>query len=318
MRRTPPLYQQLFLGLLIGLLLLQGTASAQFGGPVTVVADTSPTTVAVAANTGKSFLEDLKRNIKEAQEWVAQAEQRAKEIEHWANELSNLKGILGHAEEIVGFNDNILRGMADLGKSIRGIIQLKDQVENMVRRRIVALKNIDDRLRGGIFNADQNLADLEEYIRSGLGRGSEAKLNNLERLAQMDVELQRWYEELQKTLYKKMVAQQQQKKDREALEAELAKPVKEQSADTIKSAKDELALLDSYIEGLEKRISELTSLIEERCKIYKVQMKDMSDFARQVEANQQAWREFLNVNQEAIKRLEQYQKTPSRRPMEGR
>ncbi|HEY0172530.1 MAG TPA: hypothetical protein VGB98_16025 [Pyrinomonadaceae bacterium] len=315
--RKPTLYQQLILGLLVGLFFIQGTALAQFGGPVTVVADTSPTTIAVAANTGKSFVEDLQKNIKEAQEWIKQAEQRAKEIEHWAKQLSSLKGILGQAEEMVGFNDNILRGMSDLGKSIRGIFQLKDQIENMVRRRIVALKNIDDRLRSGVFNMDQNLADLEEYIRSGLGRGSEAKLNNLERLAQLDVELQRWYEELQGCLYKKMVAVKQQSHDRKAMDDELAKPTKEQSADTIKSAKEELALLDSYLEDLDKRISELTSLIEERCKIYKVQMKDMSDFARQVEANQQAWREFLNVNQEAIKQLEHYQKTPSRRPIEG-
>ncbi len=315
MRRTPPLYQQLILGLLVGLFLIQGTALAQFGGPVTVVADTSPTTVAVASNTGKSFFEDLQRNIKEAQEWVKQAEQRAKEIEHWANELSNLKGILGQAEDMVAFNDHMIHAMSDLGKSIRGIIQLKDQIENMVRRRIVALKNIDDRLRSGVFNMDQNLADLEEYIRSGLGRGSEAKLNNLERLAQLDVQLQRWYEELQKCLYAKMVAIKQQEQDKKALDDELAKPEKERSADTIKSAKDELSLLDSYLENLDKRISELTSLIEERCKVYKMQMKDMSDFARQVEANEQAWREFLNVNQEAIKRLEEYQKKPSRRPV---
>lgn len=311
------LLQQVIIGLLVGLFILPGNVVAQFGGPVTVVADTSPTTVAVAANTGKSFVEDLKRNIGEAKEWIAEGERREREVEHWIAELASLGGIMDRAEEMIANKDSMIRSMSNLGQTIRGIIQLKDQIESLVRRRIIALKNIDDRLRSGIFNMDANLADLEEYIRNGLGRGSESKLNNLERLAQMDVELQRWYEELQRCLYKKMIAQKQVIEDRKNLDAELAKPEKERSVPTINAAKDELSMLDTHIEQLETRISELTSLIEERCKRYKVKMKDMGDFARQVEANQQAWREFLNVNQEALKELEEYQKKPSRLPNGG-
>jgi DNA repair exonuclease SbcCD ATPase subunit len=312
--KTPKLYQQVILGLLIGMFIVPANVVAQFGGPVTVVADTSPTTVAVAANTGKSFVEDLKRNIQEAKEWIEQQEQRAREIEHWIQEMASLGGILDRAEEMIANKDSMIRSMSNLGQTIRGIIQLKDQIESFVRRRIIALKNIDDRLRSGIFNMDANLADLEEYIRNGLGRGSESKLNNLERLAQMDVELQRWYEELQRCLYKKMIAQKQVVADRKTLDDEIAKPEKERSVPTINAAKDELSMLDTHIEQLDTRISELTSLIEERCKRYKMKMKDMSDFARQIEANQQAWKDFLNVNQEALKELEAYQKTPSKQP----
>lgn len=314
MRRKPTLFEQVITGMLVGLFVLPAGALAQLGGPVTVVADTSPTTVAVATNTGKSFIEDLKRNIEEAKAWLAEAEQRAREIEHWANEITNLTGILNRAEEMIANKDNMIRSMSGLGQAIRGIIQLKDQVENLVRRRIISLKNIDDRLRSGVFNMDANLNDLEEYIRSGLGRASEARLNNLERLAQLDVELQRWYEELQKCLYKKMVALKQQKQDEEVLAGELAKPEKERSVPTINAAQQELSQLEAYIEQLEKRISELTSLIEARCKIYKTQMRDMSDFARQIDANNTAWREFLNVNQEALRQLDEYQKQPSQQP----
>ena len=315
--KRPGLLQQIVIGVLVSLCLTPTVALAQFGGPVTVVADTSPTTIAVAANTGKSFLEDLKHNIEQAKKWLDEQEHRFAEVKQWEAELTNLTGILGKAEEMVANTDRYRKTIADLGQAIRGVFQLYAQVDNMVRRRIIALKNIDDRLRGGIFNMDANLSDLEEYIRNGLGRASEDRINNLERLAQLDIELQRWYEELQACLYKKMVAQQQQKKDQEALDAELAKPEAVRSGDTIKSAKDELPLLVSYIEQLDKRISELTSLIEERCKKYGTKMKDMTDFARQVEANQQAWREFLNVNQEALRQLDDYQNTPSRRPSDG-
>ena len=314
MRRTPNRLKQVILGVVVGLLLSQQTAMAQFGGAVTVVADTSPTTVAIASATKSSFLEDLAHNIKEAQEWLKEQEHRFAEIKKWEAELTNLTGILPQAEDLVANKDSIIRSLSEVAKIRRGIWQLYDQIDGMVRRRIVSLKNIDDRLRQGIFNMDANMNDLEEYIRTGLGSGSEQKMNNLERMATLDVELQRWYEELQKTLYKKMITLKQQKQDREAIEAEAAKPEKERSQVTIAEAQQELAQLETLIEQLDRRISELTSLIEERCKRYNMKMKDMSDFARQVEANQKAWQEFLNVNQEALRELDNYVKKPSRRP----
>jgi chromosome segregation ATPase len=312
--RTPSRVHQVVLGFITGLLLLQQTAMAQFGGPVTVVADTSPTTISIASATNRSFLEELAHNIDEASQWIEQQNQRFAEIKHWESELTNLTGILSQAEDLVANKDEIIKSMSELAKIRRGVWQLYDQASGMVRRRIVSLKNIDDRVRQGIFNMDANLSDLEEYIRTGLGSGSEQKMNNLERMATLDVELQRWYEELQTCLYKKMLAVKQQKQDREAVEAETAKPEKERSQQTIGDASQELAQLETYIEGLDKRISELTSLIEERCKRYNMKMKDMSDFARQVEANQKAWQDYLNVNQKAIEELDNYAKTPSRRP----
>lgn len=316
--RTPNRFSQVLLGVMVGLLLTQQTAMAQFGGPVTVVADTSPTTIAIAQSTNRSFWEDFYHHIEEAKKWVEEQNHRFDEIKKWEAELTNLGGILSQAEDLVANKDSIIRSLSEVAKIRRGIWQLYDQIESSVRRRIVSLKNIDDRLRNGVFSMEANLNDLEEYIRTGLGSVSEQKMNNLERMATLDVELQRWYEELQKTLYKKMIALKQQKQDREAIEAENAKPEKERSQVTIAEAQNELALLESHIEGLDKRISELTSLIEARCKQYNMKMKDMSDFARQVEANQKAWQEFLNVNQEALKELDNYVKTPSRKPQEGR
>src|ERR1700688_2859653 len=50
-------------------------------------------------------------------------------------------------------------------KAVQQVYQLKRQIESMVQCRIRAIRSLDSRLKAGIFNPQQDLQDLEEYLR---------------------------------------------------------------------------------------------------------------------------------------------------------
>jgi hypothetical protein len=55
--------------------------------------------------------------------------------------------------------------MSNIGRTVRGAYQLKNQVEAIVTTRLKWLKSIDDRLRNGIFDPDADMRDFDEYLR---------------------------------------------------------------------------------------------------------------------------------------------------------
>ena len=87
--------------------------------------------------------------------------------------------------------------IAAIGKTVRQIYPLKRQIENMVQCRIRAIRSLDSRLKAGIFNPQQDLQDLEEYLRNSIGRASQDTVANMERLANADNEFERMRYELQ-------------------------------------------------------------------------------------------------------------------------
>src|SRR5262245_61875491 len=145
----PTLARQICLGLLIGFLITPARpAHAQW-----TVFD--PTQYAL----------QVKKRIEEAERYV-------KMFDNAVKQLTTLKGVLEKADDLVAKQRNAITTISNIGRTVRGVYQLKDQLEAIVIARMGALKSINERLRNGIFNPEADLKDFEEYLRNSIGRSS--------------------------------------------------------------------------------------------------------------------------------------------------
>src|SRR5437868_668009 len=128
-----------------------------------------------------AFTQHLQEYIKEAERWVETVNHYTTMVENAVKQVTTLGGILTLIDRTVARDDSIFASFANLGRSIRGVFTLKRQIEALVVRNIRSLKNIDDRLKAGIFNPQADLADLEDYLKSSIGRASQDRAATLER-----------------------------------------------------------------------------------------------------------------------------------------
>ena len=170
-------------------------------------------------------------------------------------QVSSLRGILSIVDEQITKNKQMVEGWAAVGRIVKGVFELKKQIENSIRSEIQAIVNISRRYRNGIFDMEANKRDLDDYLKHTIGRRADASLKNLERLARLDVSFERM-------LY-----------DREMILAELALLYKEQtelqelvtelrsmpsaSQDKIEGYLAQLREIGSRIATLELRLEEL-------------------------------------------------------------
>jgi hypothetical protein len=175
--------KQVTLGLLISLLFIHGAAP--------------PARAQFAVVDHMAWTQRLAEYVKEANRWLETVRHYEAVINKATAQVTTLGGILTEIDKQVSRDNSIFATFASLGQSVRGIFTLKRQIEALVVRNIQSLKNIDDRLRSGIFNPQADLADLEDYLKNSIGRASQDRAATLERIANMDTLLQRWYEELQ-------------------------------------------------------------------------------------------------------------------------
>ncbi len=263
---------QLIVGLLIGILLLPlQTAQAQW-----TVYDPAQYTLQVS------------KKLEEAARWV-------NHYQKLVEQLTSLKGVLANAEDLVGKENATLTTMANIGRTVRASFQLKDQLELLVRTRLHAIKRIDDRLRNGIFDPEQDLRDLDEYLRESIGRRSQDMLANRERLVRMDNELARLELELQEAEIKLAQARMDQAIAQSKLEEQEKAPPTLQSAQTMASLMARIANCDLLIAHYNKEIVRLQEEIKEYVKKYNIQMEERAEFGDQVESMNDAWSEFNNA-----------------------
>ncbi len=118
--------RQIITGILLGVLLLPATARAQF-----TVFDPS------------QYALQVEKRIEEANRWVQTIAHYARIYENAVQQLTTLTGVLTQAEKLVFHNSIWLATMSDIGRSVRGIFLLKNQLEALVRTRIRAIKAIN-------------------------------------------------------------------------------------------------------------------------------------------------------------------------------
>jgi chromosome segregation ATPase len=288
--------KHLLLGLLVGIILQPSTAQAQF-----TVFDPA------------QYSLQIERQIEEANRWLERVRQYSEEINKLAEQLSTMKGVLGQAEKLVLHNDNLTRSMAQIGQTVRDVFALKRAIETLVITRLNMIKSIKTRLMSGIFDPDADLRDFEDYLRNSIGRQEQDKIATLNRIAMFDATLARLYHDLQTAEARQAGAAAEMKQAKDKLDAELAKPQAEQCAHCISDLKLEIASCEKMIADLDTQITNLSTQIEDRVKLYNLTMEERVRIANRVKATDEAW-DNLNIVKDSVFDAIQRGGIPPRQP----
>jgi chromosome segregation ATPase len=258
------------LGMLIGILMLPPQAQAQW-----TVFDPS------------QYALQVSKKVEEANRW----------LQHYTNlvqQLTTLTGVLEKTDELLSKQKNAITTMSNIGRTVRGAYQLKNQVEAIVTTRLKWIKSIDDRLRNGIFDPDADMRDFDEYLQESIGRTSQDTIANRERLARMDNQLEKWQLELNRAKEARAKAESKREAAEELRKKELAKPESERCAQCIVDLNQQMATYDILITQLKAQIADLECQIENRVKQYNIQMQERVKFGEQVQSMNEAWSRFNN------------------------
>lgn len=282
----PSLARQLLIGLLLGLFIMPApVAQAQW-----TVFDPS------------QYALQWEKRIEEANRWLETINHYAKVYENAVQQLTTLTGVLKKTEELVFHNSKWLATMSNIGRTVRGVFLLKNQLEALVRTRIRAIQAINQRLKNGIFDPDADLRDFEEYLKDSIGRTSQDTVANLERLARMDNQLERMQYEMETAAARRAGAEAQKKEAQKNLDIELAKPESQRCAACISDLKQEISNCELLITQFDAEISRLQAEIVTRTKKYNVVLDERAKFGEQVQSANEAWQKF-NIDKDALDKL---------------
>lgn len=279
----PTLARQICLGLLIGILITPTqTAQAQW-----TVFDPS------------QYALQVKKRLEEAERYV-------KMFDNAVKQFTTLKGVLEKAEDLVAKQRNAITTMSNIGRTVRGVYQLKDQLEAIVISRMGALRGINERLRKGIFDPEADMRDFEEYLRNSIGRSSQDTVANLQRLMKMDNQLKRMNDDLEKARVGLAGAELSKQEAENKHEEELAKPESERCASCIANLDEQMANYDLLIAHYYSEIARLEYQVEERRKKYNIQMDERVKFGEQVQSMNKSWSRFNDSLDELQRALSKY------------
>lgn len=283
------LRRQFLIGLLLGLFILPAPiAQAQW-----TVFDPS------------QYALQWEKRIEEANRWVQTINHYARIYENAVRQLTTLTGVLTQAEKLVFHNSVWLATMSNIGRTVRGVFLLKNQLEALVKTRIRAIQAINQRLKNGIFDPDADLRDFEEYLKDSIGRTSQDTVANLERLARMDNQLERLLYDMQTASARKAGAEAQKKQAQANLDKELAKPESQRCASCISDLKQEISNCELLITQLDAEISRLQAEMVKRTKQYNVVLDERAKFGQEVQSTNEAWKNFNKDKDELDKLLDE-------------
>lgn len=277
------LFHQLTLGLLIGVLIMPAqSVQAQW-----TVYDPA------------QYALQVQKKLEEAQRYI-------QTFDNLVKQLTTLKGVLGQAEELVAKQRYAITTMSNIGRTVRASFQLKDQLQAIVITRLNMLKSIDDRLQRGIFDPEADKRDLEEYLRTSIGRSSQDTVANLERLQKMDNVLERMVYEQTKAQAELARVEKERAKMAEDLKAADSQPESQRCASCIASLIEKMSNCDLLIAHYTSKIEGFDSQIEERKKKYDIEMEERIKFGKQVQSMNQAWSRFGDSLDELQRTLSKY------------
>ena len=228
-----------------------------------------------------------RKKIEEANRWLETVRHYATMVDKTVQQLTTMQGVLRNVDEQLARNVRLVRLVSSVGQIVRGSYQLKRQLEGMIRYRIAMLKNIDDRLRNGIFDPEQDLNDLENYLKFTIGRSAHDTVARLDKLARNDSQLESWCvrrTQIQKNL---AVARETLKQAEQQLEAEKNKPDADQS--NMAHLNDVILQQQKLIAELEKEHADLQDKITERAAKYGLRLQDMENFAFSIMTVNNGW-----------------------------
>ena len=140
------IFRPVMIGVLIAVLLMPVPAQAQW-------------TVFDPANYGHQ----LRKQVEELNRWLETINQYTRMYENAVGQLTNLKGILKTADELLAQDKRLRSLMSNWGQIIRLSYRIKNQLTNLITGNIRAIANMAQRLRNGIFDPEADRRDFEEY-----------------------------------------------------------------------------------------------------------------------------------------------------------
>ena len=284
--QKPSLIKQLLLGLLLGIFLVPAQpAQAQW----TVFDPTS-------------YAAQIEQMAREVDRWMSTIQHYTAMYDKAVQQVTSLGGILTIVDKQLARNKDLVASVASIGQTVRHIYQLKRQIENMVQCRIRAIQQLDSRLKAGIFNPQQDLQDLEEYLRNSIGRASQDTLANLERLANMDNEFERMRYELQNAYGRLAEAQAVLKQYEEMLTTEMAKPDNERHS--LALIQTQISNTKIQIEQIKAQITDLTEKLAAKTKQYGIELQTRGQYGQQVHQTNKAWESTIPVRKEILDQID--------------
>ncbi len=288
--RAKGLTKHTLIGILAGLLLTPGFVNAPPAQAQWLTFDASSYALKI---------EEMARHVNE---WMTTIQHYTDMYDKAVKQVTSLGGILTTVDKQLARNKDLIASISTIGQTIRQIYQLKQQVENMVQCRIRAIRQLDSRLRAGIFNPQQDLQDLQDYLRDTIGRSAQDTIANQERLANADNEFERLQYELQLAYGRLAEAEANYKAFQKLLEAELAKPENERYQ--IATLQNAIATVKLQIEQIRTQINDLTAKIAAKMKQYQISLTVRADYAKQVHETTEAWKSTVPVREDVLNAID--------------
>lgn len=251
----------------------------------------------------------LTKMAQEAARWVETVNHYLEEIRKYqamidnqVEQITRLGNIMRTVDEQLARNRNLIHTVAGFGRTIRQIFQLQQDIRTMVSARILAVQRVWDRMRQGIFDPQQNMRDLEEYMRHSIGRASQQRVEYHELLLEQDAEFGEAVYNREVAYGRLARAEEAQRALEAALAAETAKPAGEQQG--VDSLLRQLAECKQYIATLTEQIADYTRIINEKMTQFGVRIDAHARFGQQIVRETEAWREMTRVNQQTLESLD--------------
>ena len=284
--RQLSLIKQLLIGLLLGI----------------IITPTQPAQAQWTVFDPTSYAAQIEEMAREMDRWMQTVQHYTAMYDKAVKQVTSLGGILTIVDQQLARNKNLVASVAQIGQTVRHIYLLKRQIENMVECRIRAIQQLDSRLKAGIFNPQQDLQDLEEYLRNSIGRSSQNTLANLERLANMDNEFERLRYELRNAYIRLAEAQAVLKQYEDMLTAEMSKPEEERHSAVL--IQTQVSNTKLQIEQIKAQINDLTEKVAAKTKQYGVQLEIRGTYGEQVHQTNKAWESTIPVRKDILKQID--------------
>jgi hypothetical protein len=286
--RTKSLARELLFGLALGLLIMPAQpAQAQW-----------PTFDAPA------YTQRIKSDIKRILEWAEKVRHYQMMFTNATQQLSTLGGVLNIVDKELAKNLELAKLTNDISEIIQGSMTLKNMIENQTRYQINALQRIDDRLRNGIFDPEQDLQDFENYLLHTMGRNSKQTIRMALRTADADSQISKWVTEKQRLAGKLATEQKKLADIKKRLNRAKKRPQQGQpptDADSSQPLNEAIYQSELLIGRLEREIAALDEKIQQRLTAHGLRLSDMENFAYQVQSTKIAWLELQQTKQEITK-----------------
>lgn len=273
-----------------------------------MLAPAQPVNAQWAVYDGANHTAQLTRMAQDAARWIETVNFYVEEINKYAQmidkqveQITRLGNIMNTVDEQLARNRKLIYTVAGFGTTIRRVFQLQQDIRTMVSSRILAVQRVWDRMRNGIFDPQQNMRDLEEYMRQSIGKSSQRRVEYHELLLAQDAEFGEAVYQREIAMGRLARAEEARSELEAALTRESAKPTDEQHGTD--SLLRQLAECRQLIATLTQQIAEYTRIINEKMVQFGVKMDAHARFGQAIVRETEAWTEMTRVNQEMMESL---------------